>query len=96
MPAPGVIKNNQEIIVCSSYRDVRISPSLPTPIPLEHVLMPYGFQKKGDQLPPFKPLPMSSAEMVSMLQSALDIMESSDYWSDITNGEVSKQGRSSD
>jgi hypothetical protein len=51
--------------------------------------MPYGFLQKGDQLPPFKPLPMSSAEMVSILQSALDIMElsvPSDCWSDISEG----------
>jgi hypothetical protein len=83
MPAPGVTKNNQEISDrYSSHRAARISPSLPTPLPLEHVLMPYSFLNTRDQLPRSKPLPMGSAEMVLILQRALDIAVSSDYWSD--------------
>jgi hypothetical protein len=89
MPAPGVTKNNKEINDrYLSHRDARISPSLPTPLPLEHVLMPFGFLKKKDQLPPFKPLPsLTRAEMGSILQSALDIAVPSDYWSDCCDDE---------
>jgi hypothetical protein len=84
MPAPVTTKNNKEEISdrWSSHRDARISPSLPTPLPLEHVLMPYGFPKKGDQPRPSKALPsMGTAEMESILQSALDIGVPSEYWS---------------
>ena len=49
--------------------------------------MPYGFPKKGDQLPRSKPLPsMGSAEMESVLQSALDIGEPSEYCSSYDEG----------
>jgi hypothetical protein len=83
MPAPGVTKNNQEISDCSSHREATISPSMSTPLPLRHVLLPNAFLKKGGQHRSFNPLPsMTSAEMVSILQSALDIAVPSDYWSD--------------
>jgi hypothetical protein len=82
MPAPAT-KNNQEI----RQREAGISPSLPTPLPLRHVLLSSCFLvKKREKFAPYKPLTMGNAEMVTTLQRALDLIPS-DYWSDCSNDE---------
>jgi hypothetical protein len=85
MTAP-VIKKNEEISDQSNRGEARLSPSLPTPLPLRFVLMPSGFLNKRDPLPPSKPLRiMGNAEMVSILQQALDL--TSDCCSDCSDDE---------
>jgi hypothetical protein len=84
MPAQ-ITNNNKEISDRSSHREARISPSLPTPLPLKHVILSSGSLKQRDHDPPSKPSTVRSAEIASFLQRALDLMESSDYWSDFSD-----------
>jgi hypothetical protein len=82
MPAP-VTKNNREMSDRStSHREERISPSLPTPLPLRDVLLSSGFLKQRDQLHPSKRLTLGSVERALILQRALDLIDSCDSWSD--------------
>jgi hypothetical protein len=82
MPAP-VTKNDREMSDRStSHREERISPSSSTPLALRHVLLSSGFPKQRDQLHPSKRLTLGRLERALLLQRALDLIESSDSWSD--------------
>ena len=78
--------NNKESSDRSSHREARVSPSLPTPLPLNHILLFSGSQNQRDQLPLSKPLTVRSAETASILQRALDLTESFDSRSDFFDG----------
>jgi hypothetical protein len=81
------------MIKSANPREARISPSLLTPIPLRHVLLPSGFQRRHDQLPPSQQAKtMSHDEIAEMLQQALDLVLPSDYWSDCFDEDDDEEG----
>jgi hypothetical protein len=91
MTAPAN-NTNQKDSVRSIHRDSRISPSLPTPLPLKDAaLYSSCYRKTRRQAPVFQPSPiMSDAEMALLLKSALDLSHDVDdaYWADCSDEQL--------